>query len=58
MMSDLQERVKANMLAQMERKILDDWERKTYDMHHPFWREELDEYMAKIGVKKPERDDE
>lgn len=53
-MSDLQQQVKAELLARVERKILDDWDRKMYDMRHPFWREELQDYMAKRGIKREE----
>jgi hypothetical protein len=34
------------------KRMMDDEERKNYDMQHPYWREELREYMEKRGVQK------
>ena len=44
------------VLEQMERaavrRVMEDEERKNYDMRHPYWREELRDYMEKRGVQK------
>lgn len=34
------------------KRVMDDENRKYYDMRHPYWREELRDYMEKRGVQK------
>jgi len=47
------ERLIADEVAEQAcRKIMRDAEERSYDMRHPYWREELREYMEKRGVTK------
>lgn len=47
---ELQRLIADEVEEQVCRKIMRDAEERRYDLRHPYWREELREYMEKRGV--------
>ena len=45
--------IKESETKRMEREILSAADRRYYDMRHPYWREELKDYMEKVSKPKP-----
>ena len=45
--------IKESETKRMEREILSAVDRQFYDMRHPYWREELRDYMEKASKPKP-----
>lgn len=53
-MSDaINQAIKESETKRMEREILSAADRLYYDMRHPYWREELKEYMEKASKPNP-----
>lgn len=48
---ELQE-VARSEVKRFERQAMADVDRRYYDMRHPYWRQELDEYMKTYVVTK------
>lgn len=45
--------IKESETKRMEREILSAVDRQFYDMRHPYWRDELRDYMEKASKPKP-----